>query len=177
MVEQGTGDELDLSVEEKSGSKKKFVIIIAAALLVLIGGGAAATLFLTSDDGDSAASADGGSDGKTARGEDAARKPAVYHALDPAFVVSLEGRPQTLQVSMQVMTRDAELVEFLQQNDPLIRDRMLSLLMEQDGNKLKTRAGKKALQSKLQKEIRKIAQKQGVQGEVEALYFTSFVMQ
>lgn len=177
MAEQGTGDELDLSVEEKSGSKKKLIIIIAAALLVLIGGGAAATLFLASDDGDSAASAEGGADGNAAQGQEAAGKPVIYHPLDPAFVVSLEGRPRTLQVSMQVMTRDDALVEFLQHNDPLVRDRILSLLMDQDGNKLKTRAGKKALQSKLQKEIRKIAQKQGVRGEVEALYFTSFVMQ
>ena len=75
------------------------------------------------------------------------------------------------------MTRDEELVEFLEQNDPLIRDRMLSLLMGQQGSKLKTRAGKKALQSKLEKAIAKIAKNEGVKGQVEALYFTSFVMQ
>ncbi len=176
MAEQGTGDDLDLSVEQKSGSKKKLIIMVAAALLVLIGGGAAATLFLTSGGGDSAA---GDSDAQTAEGagQQEGRKPAIYHALNPPFVVSLEGRPKTLQVSMHVMTRDEELVEFLEENDPLIRDRILSLLMEQDGNKLKTRAGKKKLQSKLEKEIRKIAKNQSVQGEVEALYFTRFVMQ
>ena len=78
---------------------------------------------------------------------------------------------------MHVMTRDEELVEFLEENDPLIRDRILSLLMEQQGKKLKTRAGKKTLQSKLEKEIRKIAKNEGVQRKVEALYFTKFVMQ
>ncbi len=176
MAEQGTGDDLDLSVEQKSGSKKKLIIMVAAALLVLIGGAAAATLFLTSGGGDSAA---GDSDAQTAQGsaQEDRRKPAIYHALNPPFVVSLEGRPKTLQVSMHVMTRDEELVEFLEENDPLIRDRILSLLMEQEGNKLKTRAGKKKLQSKLEKEIRKIAKNQSVQGEVEALYFTRFVMQ
>ncbi len=176
MAEQGTGDDLDLSVEQKSGSKKKLIIIIAAALLVLIGGGAAATLFLTSDGGDAAGE---GAVGQAAQGSEqgAAQKEAFYHALRPPFVVSLEGRPKTLQVSMHVMTRDEDLVEFLEENDPLIRDRILSLLMEQEGGKLKTRGGKKKLQSKLEKEIGKIAKKQGVQGQVEALYFTSFVMQ
>lgn len=179
MAEQGTGDELDLSVEAKSGSNKKLIIIIAVALLVLLGGGAAATLFLTSDDADSEVAAEAGSDAKAAdeAGQQAALEPAVYHPMNPPFVVSLEGRPKTLQVSMQVMTRDKGLVEFLQHNDPLVRDKMLSLLMEQQGSKLKTRAGKQALQSKLKKEIDKIAKKENVKGQVEALYFTSFIMQ
>ena len=176
MAEQATGDDLDLSVEQKSGSKKKLIIIIGAVLLVLIGGGAAATLFLTSDGGEAAGE---GSEGQAAQGtdQDTAQQQAFYHDLRPPFVVSLEGRPKTLQVSMHVMTRDEDLVTFLEENDPLIRDRILSLLMEQEGKKLKTRAGKKKLQSKLEKEIGKIAKNQGMQGEVEALYFTSFVMQ
>ncbi len=179
MAEGGTGDDLDLSVEAKSGSNKKLIVMIVVGVLILLGGTVAATLYLTSGAGDSEVAGEGESDGKTGEGADqqGARDPAVYHPLDPPFVVSLEGRPRTLQVSMQVMTRDAELVEFLQHNDPLVRDRILSLLMEQQGSKLKTRAGKKALQSKLKKEIGKIATKEGVKGQVEALYFTSLVMQ
>ena len=178
MAVQGTGDELDLSVEEKSVPKKKLIIIAAVVALVLLVGVAVATWLLSSYEGDSETGVEAGSDAATEQGAaQAARKPAVYHALEPAFVVSLVGRPSTLQVSMQVMTRDSDLVEFLEKNDPLIRDRMLSLLMEQEGNKLKTRAGKKSLQSKLQKEIGKIARKEGVQGKIEAVYFTSFVMQ
>lgn len=179
MAEQPTGDDLDLSVEPKSGLNRKLIIVVAAASFVLLAGGAAATYFLTADDGEAEVAAVGESDGKQidGSGPEDRRKPAVYHPLNPAFVVSLEGRPRMLQVSMQVMTRDAKLVEFLQQNDPLIRDRVLSLLMEQNGAKLKTRAGKKTLQSKLEQEIRKIAKKEGAKGEVEALYFTSFVMQ
>ena len=175
MAEQGGGDDLDLGVEAKSGISKKLVIMIAVGALVLLGGGVATTYFLMADSGAEVA-AEGADDGDSAK-EEVEKKPAVYHPLKPPFVVSLEGRPKTLQVSMQVMTRDEELVEFLQQNDPLVRDRVLSLLMEQKGAKLKTRAGKKALQSKLEKEIRKIAKKEGVKGEVEALYFTSLVMQ
>ena len=46
-----------------------------------------------------------------------------------------------------------------------------------DGRKLKSRAGKEALQSELTAQIQEVIRQQGAEGELEALYFTSFVMQ
>lgn len=176
MATTDIGDELDLGTEKKAGPKKRLIIIVLAALLLLIGGGVAAYFFLfTGDDSDSS-QAEGQSE-TTQADAGSQQLPALYHALDPVFVVNLEGWPKLLQIGLQVMTREQEMVDFLQENDPMIRDRLLTVMMAQQGSELKTREGKETLQSQLRNEIGEIARQQGGGGSVEALYFTSFVMQ
>jgi flagellar FliL protein len=173
MAKKNSGDDLNLGVEEATGSKKKIIIMGLAAVLLLVTGGGAAYFFLLPDDRPKAAEQ---SEAEQTE-QIASSEPALYHPLDPRFVVNLEGRPSLLQAEMQVMTRDPDLIEFLEQNNPLIRDRLLSLLMAQRGDQLKQRSGKEALQSQLLEEIHAVLSEQEVPGKLEAIYFTSFVMQ
>lgn len=185
MAEEELDEDLDLGEEKQGGSKKKLIIIGGAALLVVILAGGGAWWFLSGDDAatpESAQSDEAGGEQKDAKKEDASAKekgPALYLSLDPVFVVNLP--PGTgakmMQVGVDVMVRDPKLVEFIQTNDPMIRNQLLNLFSTQDAGKLGKRSGKEKLQDETKAAIQKIVKEQGGPGEIEAVYFTSFVMQ
>jgi flagellar FliL protein len=168
--EQGTED-LDLG-EEKSG-KSKLIIIIAVVAVLLIGGGVAAYFLLFSGDEEET-----GETTEEVADEAAEEKgPAEYLALDPAFVVTLPGKPSLLQVGVSVRFSGEGLADFISHNDPMIRHNLLNLLSTVDAKELKQRAAKEALQKKMLDELNRILKELQAPGEVDALYFTSFVMQ
>ena len=171
MAEDKLDEDLDLGIEKESGSKKKLIIIIAGVLLLLLVGGGAAWFFLSSDD-ESAPE-----DGQETVTEEKA--PAIYHALEPAFIVNLPpgGRVKMLQVGMQIMARDPETIEFIKHNDPMVRHNLLSLFGAQESAKLKDRSGKEKLQAEVLKVLNEIIKQQSGPGEIEAVFFTDFVMQ
>lgn len=168
MADAKIDEDLDLGIEKSS--KKKLIIIIAAVLLLLIVGGVAGWFFLSGDE-----------DSEEATEETVVEEtlPPIYHALDPQFVVNLPpgGKAKMLQAGVQVMTRNAETVEFLKSNDPMIRHNLLNLFGEQEASSMSDRAGKEALQGKVLEILNKIIKDQSGPGEVEAVYFSSFVMQ
>jgi flagellar FliL protein len=157
----------------KAGSKKKLILIVAAAVVVLGGG---ASFFLLGGRSDKAA------DGKKAVAEKKAEKkgPAQYIALDPPFVVNFDAGSSArfLQVTVQLMTRDLEMAEFLKQHDPVIRNDLLLLLGNVHYEDVQTREGKEALREQSLEVVRKIVKSEGSEPQkLEAVYFTSFVMQ
>jgi flagellar FliL protein len=172
MADQESSEELDLG-EEKPG-KSKLIIIIAIVAVLLIGGGLAAYFLLTGDD-------EAGEDATTSSEESAEVEqelsPAQYVELKPPFVVNLPGRPSLLQVGISVRVRSDEMVEFINHNDPMIRHNLLNLLSAADAKALKTRENKESLQAEMLKELNRVVTELKGPGEVEALYFTNFVMQ
>jgi flagellar FliL protein len=76
-----------------------------------------------------------------------------------------------------VRFRAEGLADFVTHNDPMIRHNLLNLLSTVDANELKQRAAKEALQQKMLDELNRILKELKAPGEIEALYFTSFVMQ
>ncbi len=170
MAKADKKDDLDLG-EEKKGSKLKLILIIVGALVLFAAGGGAA-YFMFAPSGD-----EQGQAAQEEKVEEKTKAPAIYHAFDPAFVANLTGRPRLLQVGIQVRVRDPALDEFLTHNDPMIRHYILTLLSAQDGKKLKQREAKEQLQAELLKTVQKIVSDNGGPGEVEALFFTSFVLQ
>jgi flagellar FliL protein len=171
MAEQQSSEELDLG-EEKSG-KSKLIIIIAIVAVLLIGGGAAAYFLLMGDEeaGDDATASE-----ESAETEQEL-SPAQYVEMKPPFVVNLPGRPSLLQVGISVRVRSDEMVEFISHNDPMIRHNLLNLLSGVDAKALKTRESKESLQAEMLKELNRVVTELKGPGEVEALYFTTFVMQ
>ena len=171
MAKKSPEEDLDLGIEQDKGSKKKLILIIAIALLVLVGGGLGIGWFLLG--GDEAEVAD------VQENEQEAQQPAIYHPMDPVFVVNLpEGsKARLLQASVQVMARGQETIDFVEHNDPMIRHSLLNLFASHTDQELGTRNGKEKLQAEVMKRLNKIIKDQGGSGEVEAVYFTSFVMQ
>ncbi len=181
MAEEQLEEDLDLGEEKQAGSKKKLIIIGGAVLIVLILGGGAAWWLMSGDDGASSGSSDTAQTDseKKAATEAEAKGPALYLSLDPVFVANLPpgGSAKMLQIGIDVRVRDKNLLEFLTTNDPMIRNRLLNLFSTQDANKLSKRSGKEKLQSEVLEAIQEIVKQQGGPGKVEAVFFTSFVMQ
>lgn len=172
MAEEQAAEELDLG-EEKSG-KSKLIIIIAIVAVLLIGGGAAAYFLLMGDD---EAVDEDAVTSEQAEEAEVEQAPAQYLELKPPFVVNLPGRPSLLQIGVSVRVRSDEMAEFIKHNDPMIRHNLLNLLSAADAKALKGRETKESLQAEMLKELNRVVTELQGPGEVEALYFTSFVMQ
>jgi flagellar FliL protein len=146
-----------------------WLIVIIGTVLVVGGVGAALVLTHSSKPAHSKAAAAPKPSG-----------PPLYLALDPPFVVNFQADQlvRFLQVSVEVMSRDPKTVDLLKSNDPLVRNDLLILLANQKYSLISTSAGKEQLRTDSLAVIRKdVAQAGGDPKLVEAVYFTSFVMQ
>ncbi len=156
-------------------SRKRFWLVIAlATILVLGGGGAGAWYFMSSAKTGKAKKA------SVEKKEVAPKGPPIYIALDPPFVVNFEAEQlvRFLQVTVQVMSRDPETVEIIKVSDPVVRNDLLLLLGNQHYETISTRDGKEKLRQESLEAVRKVVTSAGGKPDrVEAVYFTSFVMQ
>lgn len=168
-----TNDEMEegaeAAPEEKKGGKKGLIIGLVL-LLVLAGGGFAAFKLLG-----------GKADPKK---KEAAKKeqllPARYVTLDPPFVVNFEAESNVrfLQISIGIMTRDEKVEAIIKANDPRIRNDLLLILGNQNYETVSKLEGKEELRQRCLEAVRTVVLDSGGEGpKVEALYFTSFVMQ
>jgi flagellar protein FliL len=156
------------AAEAPKGKGKTLIIVLSLATLLLAGGGAGAWFAFAPHDKKPAA----------ARKEPAL--PALYMALDPPFVVNFEAEQQVrfLQITVQLMSRDPATIELLKANDPVVRNDLLLLFTGQKYTVISTREGKEALRQQTLAAVRKIVGGAGGKPEkIEAVYFTSFVMQ
>ena len=168
-------------------SKKKLLLVIAAVAVVVIGGGAGAYFaFFNGKSDDKTAQNDKGGkakgkDKKKAKEEPRKPKlPAQFVELDPPFVVNFEpgSTARFLQITVQLMTREPEMVEFLKSNTPIIRNDLLLLFGNRHVEDVASNEAREALRKAALETVRKIVSNEGGKGEgVEAVYFTSFVMQ
>jgi flagellar FliL protein len=160
--------------EQASGGKKKMIMIIVGALL-LVGIAVGATLFLV-----------GGDDSATAAAADAAPEEApkpergdpTYVELKP-FTVNLgpEDTVGFLQVQINVLTYFDDVAEQLDKNKPLIRNNLTLLFGQQKSEDLRSPEGKVKLQNEVKDSIQQVINKYGSGGEIENVFFTTFVMQ
>ncbi len=153
---------------------KPWLLILAAVVVTGAGAGGAAWFF-------SQKSAEKQIEAATAKAQaHTLPAPALYFALEPAFVVNLVGDDNGahyLQVEVQLMTRDAESQKAIEQHAPAIRARLLMLFSQQSASELVSRAGKEKLQASALAEARKLLQAETGKPGAEDLLFTSFVMQ
>ena len=109
----------------------------------------------------------------------AAKAPELYLPLDPAFVVNFQDQDSTryLQVGVTVMTHNPNAVQAMKDSDPVIRNALVMLFSSQTYAGLSDINGKKKLQTEALDAVRKIVAEKTGKPDVDALYFTSFVMQ
>ncbi len=109
----------------------------------------------------------------------AARAPAQYHALEPAFVVNLADTDAVryLQADVQLVTRDADTLAAFDAHAPAIRNRLLLLFGQQSALQLGQRSGKERLQQAARDEVRALLKAESAPAQVEAVIFTSLVTQ
>jgi flagellar protein FliL len=169
-IEEGADEGAEDGAGAAPQGKKKLIIMITA-LLVLAGGGFGAWKAFSGG-------GEGGKDSKKA--EQKELLPPRYVNLDPPFVVNFEAEAAVrfLQVTVGVMTRDPATEQVIKDNDPRVRNDMLMILSGQNYASVSTLEGKEALQKRCLESVRTIVKDmRGEPAKVEALYFTSFVMQ
>ncbi len=150
--------------------KGKVGFLLTLAVLLLGGGGAIAYYTLVLNDSKAAEAAV----------KDTQKAPALFVALDPPFVVNFEAEQlvRFLQVTVQVMSRDPATIDLIKANDPIVRNDLLLLLGNQNYATISSREGKEKLRQQALEAVRKVVSNAGGKaGKVEAIYFTSFVMQ
>lgn len=146
---------------EKKSGKLKWIVI--ALVLAIVGGGGGAFALLRHD------------------APPAAKPlgPAQYIALEPSFVVNLAdpGSVRYLQTDVQLLTRDAETAEAIKLHAPIIRNKLLLLFGQQTSAQLDGRGGKEKLQTQALAEVKNTLKAQQAANKVDALLFTSIVIQ
>lgn len=180
-------DDVEASEPEKKpkGSMVKIIIIVFAIILA-IGGSVAATLYFAgvfpggdkesaeiSEDGEEVKSKEKGEKKKPAKG------PAIYFPFKDAFVVNFIDKNQIryLQINVEVMSRNQEVIDSIETHLPKIKNNLLVLFSDLDIEMITSVVGKQKLRDLALEELRKILKEETGHNEVEALYFTGFVMQ
>lgn len=188
-------DDLDLATEG-DGKKNILAALLNKNMLMMIGGGVllialsiGGTLMLSggkSDDADmeddeevEAVSDKKSSDKKKKKKKGKGETEPVYFSMEPAFVVNFTDKTgiRYLQASIDVLVTDAMVIDEIKKHNPLIRNNLLLLIGSQTTDVITTREGKQRLRNDILKEIQKVMKEKTGEPGVEAVYFTSFVVQ
>lgn len=157
-------------IDEAAATKKntRTILIVVLAALLGAGGAGGAWFFLKQDDAAQAA--------QPAPPEPA--RPPVFLAMEP-FTVNLQPEmgEQYLQIGVTLQLSDEKQVEQVKLYMPLVRSRILMLLAGKKGSELSTQEGKEKLQSEIADMVRKPFTAGGTTQVVNAVLFTSFVIQ
>ncbi len=158
--------------EAPAGGGKKKLIFIILGVLLLIGGSVGGTLMIVGGGGETAG-ADVDQPAEVARG------PASYVDLKPPFTVNLapEDPVAFLQVSLQVLTFDEDVAKEVEKHKPLIRNNLVVLFGKQKSADLRAPEGKERLQQTALETVQSIIDQHGSGGQIDNVFFTSFVMQ
>lgn len=176
---------------EKSGGGMVGKIMNAVGILILVIGGNLATHVIVRDflPGLSAGSADvAGSadqDSDDADAEDAPKGPPIYLALDPPLVASIDDGEaiRFVQITVEVMSRKESALNAVVNHTPVIRNNLLMLLGRKEVSELASSEGKEKLRQEALEEVQSVLEEMTPKnpdeplGEIEDLYFTSFVVQ
>jgi len=165
-----------------AGGNNKMMFIMMGVMFVVLLGGMAGMFFMMkgSAKSESPAASGEGEHGKDAKKSEGPKAAAIYVGFEPPFVVNFpaDSPVKFLQLTVQIMTREAAVEHEIKGNDPAIRDALLTLFGQQTADKLSTAEGKEALRVEALKAVRGVIKSEGGDPEkVEAIYFTSFVMQ
>jgi flagellar FliL protein len=147
-------EDLELGGEARKGGKKPLLMMVGgAAALVAVSIGATVVLL-----GGKHAEAPVAEHSPAAKAD----VPATYTAIEPPFVVNFEdqGAIRFLQLSIEISTRDPEVVEAVKLHMPAIRDRLIVLFSSSDYPTLSSKDGKESLREQAKTTLQEILKAQ-----------------
>lgn len=156
-------DEAASAAAAPAKSNKKLFLIAGGLLLVL--GGAGGAWFM-------------GQKAELAKPKVATPTPPVFVTLEP-FTVNLQSEEgeRFLQVAFTLQVADQAQVDQIKLYMPLLRSRLLLLLVSKKTTELATVEGKRKLQEEILAQAKLPFAAQGKPQAVNAVFFTSFVIQ
>lgn len=150
-------------------SKKKLILISVIGLLVLSLIAAGAWYFF---------SGDGDTDRKPVP---VAKATPIYHEVAAPFIVNFakqsDNQVRYLQIKLKMMSREQAVINAVALHEPAIVHNLLMLFYSQNYDDLNTAEGTQALQQATLENINALLQSEGQSDQLEAVYFTSLVMQ
>lgn len=148
-------------------SQRNLIILLAAALLLVIGGGGTWFFLSYAQHGE-----------KGAQEQVKHVPPPVFLHLE-TFIVNLQSEEtqQFLQTNMTLQVSSNSQVDFIKENMPQVRNRLLLLLSSKKASEILSPDGKKKLAAEILAQIRQPFTPQGPKPEVSDVFFTSFVIQ
>jgi flagellar FliL protein len=164
-------------IEQEVGEKKspkKLIIIIIAAVSLLAGGGGATYFFMkgntfkeekvehTAEEDESKVSAE-----------------KLYFEMSKPIVVDFPKGSAVKhgRITISMLVEGAETIAVLKKNEPMIQNNLLMLVGAQDSTALNTLEGKESLRKAMLDDVTSVIKKMAGQGQVDEIFFTSFVMQ
>jgi flagellar FliL protein len=179
IAQQEEPEETEQKPKRSGGGRT--VILIAVIVVVLLGGGGAGVyLFYPGLLGAlTGAQADAGAKKGARAKEVKPKEPPIYVELGDAFVVNFSdgNRTRYLQVRIEAMTRDQTIAAAINTHLPRIRNNLVFLLSAVDNQTISTVAGKERLRDEALKEVQDVLRDEIGKPGVEAVYFTSLVVQ
>lgn len=162
-------DDIEVVEENNSKSTRLLVIIIAVLLVAVLGLGLYMLIGGNKQQGSEATA-------------EQVKQPAVYYSIDDPFIVNFSEQSNNqvryMQVKMKVMARSQTVIDMIKLHLPAIQHELLMLLYSQNYDDLQNSEGTQALQQACLETINQILNTEAsLEGELEAVYFTSFIMQ
>jgi flagellar FliL protein len=106
---------------------------------------------------------------------------AIYFPFDEAFTINFlnQSKQQVryLQITVTLMAHQQAAIDNARDNLPMLQDALRSLFSEQGFNEVNSTDGRRALQSNALSTINTILKNDLAGDPVDAVYFTSFILQ
>jgi flagellar FliL protein len=178
-IDISEGEASETTQRQAGRSGKRRVIVASVIAVLVLGGGAGATLYFFYPNLLASLGILPPLPAGAAKAKERPKDPPNYVELGEPFVVNFaEGnRVRYLQVKIEAMTRDPGIVGAIQTHLPRIRNDLLFLLSGVDYPTLSTVAGKEQMRAEALAKVQAILKEEIGKPGVEALYFTSFVVQ
>jgi len=164
-------DDIEVVEAKTNKTTKLLVIIIAVLFLAVVGLGV--FMLMASGDKDSV-------DAEAT--SNSVKQPPIYFAIEDPFIVNFSeqsnGAVRYIQIKIKVMARSQAVIDGVQAHLPAIQHELLMLFYSQKYDELQTSEGSQALQQASLATINQILKSEmSLEDELEAVYFTSFIMQ
>ena len=161
-------DDLDLNVEEEPKPKRGRLWLILS-LVIVLGAAVAGGLVLFVS----------GEEREIAEAAPEPLKAPVYLEIEPPLVVNFQGpaRIRYVQVGVVVSSTDKRALDAVERHMPVIRNNLIMLLSDKTYEELNSREGKEQTRQEVLENVRQVLFERTGEANVDAVYFTSFVMQ
>lgn len=107
-------------------------------------------------------------------------KPAyIYFGLEPDIItnyISETNKIGFVSVSVEFMLVGNESLEVIEAHEPLIRDKIISLLGQQSPQHLRSQTGREDTRKMIQNEVNDLLQQETGKGVIENLLFTKYIL-
>jgi flagellar FliL protein len=170
-------DDKEVQEAPKGGMAK--MLIMGAGALLLLGAGVFLGPMVSSLIGGEQAQLENAEEGEEGESTPDPGGPALYTSLHPPLVVNFEdnGKRHFLQVAMDVMAREQWIIDEVKNHSAAIRNNLLLMLGTVDYQTVISREGKIKLQADALSEVQAVLQEKIGEPGVEAVYFTSLIVQ